>query len=435
METAETIPPHPSDLLESVRDFGYTLPTALSDLIDNSITAGAKRIAIAIEPRSPAPHIAVVDDGCGMDLAKLLSAMTLGSQGPRTARSSADLGRFGLGLKTASLSQGRSITVISKTAADVTPVVRRWDIDHVAATNRWELLRDITPTSANYLELLSKTTSGAAVVIEKLDRPGFLQVDATELDDVLATALASLRLHLGMVFHRFIEDGLELRLGATSVTPWDPFLRQYSTVLPEEHLGFQGQSISVVPFVLPHYTRIPPELHESAAGPDGWNAHQGFYVYRCRRLIVPGSWLNLQLRKEEHYKLARIRVDLPNGMDDAWHLNVMKSHVAAPASLRDDFKRVASEARRQAGEVYRFRGERQAPEQAPPERHVWRRHALPSGVSFRIDRTHPAIHALLHDGCEHGPLLDHVLQLVESTLPIAAMLQDPAEPSMARAGS
>jgi len=178
--------------------------------------------------------------------------------------------------------------------------------------------------------------------------------------------------------------------------------------------------------VLPHHTRLTDEQHEAAAGPNGWNEHQGFYIYRCRRLIVPGNWLNLNLRKEEHFKLARIQVDLPNSMDSDWHLNVMKSHVAAPAYLREDFKRIARDVRRQAADVYRFRGERQTPPEATPERFVWRRDSSRAGVRYRVDRTHPVIRALLHSGCEHEKLLERTIQLIEQTVPVASMLQEPA---------
>lgn len=153
--------------------------------------------------------------------------------------------------------------------------------------------------------------------------------------------------------------------------------------------------------------------------------HQGFYIYRCRRLIVPGTWLNLRLRKEEHYKLARIRVDLPNTIDHEWQLNVMKSHVAAPAILKDDFRRIAADVRRQASEVYRLRGERQAPEQARDEHFLWRRTPTRTGVRYKLDRTHPMLQSLLNAGCLHDELLRSALALIESSVPIAAMLQEP----------
>lgn len=425
--TAEEIAPDAGNLVESLRDFGYTLPSALADLIDNSLAAEARKVHVTLEARGEQSHFAVVDDGHGMDETTLVEAMRMGTVGPSAKRNGHDLGRFGLGMKTASLSQGRCLTVISRTASSSAPVVRCWDIDHIAQTGSWQLLRVPTPIARPYLERVGSMKSGTAVVIEKLDRPGFLRVAETNVEEHVGSTLDAVRQHLAMVFHRFIEDGVEIRLGRNPVHPWDPFLSEHSAKLPSESLQVRNGVVQVTPFVLPHYSRLSDEQHAAAAGPDGWNAHQGFYIYRCRRLIVPGTWLNLGLRKEEHYKLARIRVDLPNSTDVEWHLNVMKSHVSAPAYLRDDFRRIAAAVRRQAAEVYRFRGERVAPKKAPAQRFLWRREEVRTGVRYRIDRTHPLVRALLHNGCGHEQLLNQLLGMLEGSLPVASMLQEPAK--------
>lgn len=423
---SESVPPNPADLIESLRDFGYTLPTALSDLIDNSLAAGAKHVSVVVEPAVPVPHIAVVDDGQGMSEATLIEAMRMATMGPLSARSKSDLGRFGLGMKTASLSQGRCVTVISKHGRNTS--VRRWDLSHVRKTKDWLLLSEPTKAAEVYCEKVANFRHGTAVVIEDLDRASFLSAAQSSNATHLGTTLDAIRGHLGMVFHRFIEeDGMEIRLGEGAIQGWDPYLTGLSTRLPPEQLRLPIQKgiIEVTPFVLPHHSRLSDEQHNQASGPLGWNAHQGFYIYRCRRLIVPGTWLNLRLKKEEHFKLARIQVDLPNTMDDKWQLNVMKSHVSAPASLLDDFRRIASDVRRQATDVYRIRGERQAPSNRVPEQFIWRRESSRSGVKYRVDRTHPVLRALLHAGCQHDELLETVVALIESTVPVASMLQEP----------
>jgi hypothetical protein len=362
-----------------------------------------------------------------MDTKTLVEAMRMGTRGPLAERSESDLGRFGLGLKTASLSQGRCLTVLTRTSRDVSPLCRRWDIDHIQKTNRWQLLESPTAVAEQFVRKLGKMRSGTAVIIEQLDRATFLRVKPDQRDEHLGQALQAVREHLSMVFHRFIEESVAIKLGTTALTSWDPFLRGKSTKLPEEWLTLRGQKISVVPFVLPHHSKLTDEEHTRAAGPRGWNEHQGFYIYRCRRLIVPGTWLNLSLRKEEHLKLARIQVDLPNSLDAEWQLNVMKSHVAAPAILRDDFRRVAADVRRQASAVYRYRGEKVTPTSSPSERFVWKREEGRTGVQYRIDRTHPVLRALLHGGCGHERMLGHVFDLVEKTVPIASMFQEPAK--------
>lgn len=419
----EDVPPDPGSLAESMRDFGYTLPTALADLLDNSLTAGATSIDLQFEAAGERSHIAVVDNGKGMTVDELKNAMRMGTGGPLTLRREGDLGRFGLGLKTASLSQGRCVTVITKSRGDAVPTIRRWDLRHIAAS-RWQLITEPAEAAKGYVDAIATVPSGTAVVIEDLDRLAFLRGDRAHALEHLGRALDAVRLHLAMVFHRFIEDGTSITVGPTRLRAWNPFLTHVSTKLPSETLRLHGSDIVVTPFVLPHHSRLTDEEHDEAAGPSGWNSHQGFFIYRCRRLIVPGTWLNLNLRKEDHVKLARIQVDLPNGLDANWHLNVMKAHVAAPAALRDDFKRIAREVRHHAAEVYRFRGERQAPTNAPPQRFVWKREETKVGVRYRLDRSHPVMRALLHAGCDHDKVLGRVIELVEETVPVATMLQE-----------
>lgn len=422
---AETVAPNAGALSESLRDFGYTLPQALADLIDNSLTAGATRIVVTVNADGSRSHIAVVDNGRGLQEQDLVEAMRMGTLGPLAVRESEDMGRFGLGMKTASLSQGRSLTVLTKSNRSSGLCVRRWDLDHIAQAG-WELLADPTPAALRFADALNEWPSGTAVVIEKLDRATFHLVEGHGAERNLAHALSLVRSHLSMVFHHFIQEmDVQIQVGQTRLTPWDPFLRDRSTRLPAETLTFSGQGIVVTPFVLPHHSKLTDAEHAEAAGPNGWNGHQGFYIYRNNRLVVPGTWLNLSLKKEEHYKLARIRVDLPNSMDKEWQLNVMKSHVAVPAALRPDFQRIATDVRRQAAEVYRYRGERQVPQTTPPERYIWKRKVTSKGVRFLIDRTHPAVQALLHSGCSHDGLLGQIIELVEHSLPISSILAEP----------
>jgi hypothetical protein len=423
----EDVTPRPHELIESIRDFGYTLPTAIADLVDNSITAAATDIKIAIASDAAGQaHIAVLDNGHGMALQALVEALRLGSGGPPAVRRPTDLGRFGLGLKTASLSQGRSLTVITKRACDAEPVVRRLDVDYICERGSWSLSTEPDAGAIPYLTQVAELSSGTAVVISKLDRTSFFQVPAARLQEHLGHALRGVHAHLRMVFHRFIARGLQIHLGETVLLSWDPFLKEKSTALAPETLSFHNQPIAVTPYVLPHQSKLTDAEHDSAGGSLGWNAHQGFYIYRQDRLIVPGTWLNLSLKKEEHYKLARIAIDLPNTADADWHLNVMKAHVDAPAGLRDELARIATATRRQASAVYRFRGERAAPTNTPPQRFVWKRSNAKHGVRFRVDRSHPAVQALLNDGCGHGGALEALLSMVESTVPIAAMLQEPS---------
>jgi len=425
-KAAETIEPNPADLIESLRDFGYTLSTAIADLIDNSITAGAREIRVVIEPSHPCPHISVVDDGCGMSAEKLIEAMKMGTSGPLSTRSGTDLGRFGLGLKTASLSVGRCLTVVTKRQQDSVPTIRRWDLGYIRESGKWTLLKEPTEASSVYLNLIGKRPTGTAVVIEQLDRANFLHVAEHARDTHLADALKDLSAHVGMVFHRFIEEGLTVILGSTAVRAWDPFLQSKSFHLPTDAIPYLGSQIAVTPFVLPHHSRMTDDEFDVASGLNGWNAHQGFYIYRCKRLIVPGTWLNLRLKKEEHFKLARIRVDLPNTLDAEWKLNVMKSHVAAPPALRESFARIARSVRHEASNVYRHRGEREVTVEGSPPHVLWKRLDDKRKVRFRLDRTHPVLYALLNANGPSGRMFADALSLIEQSVPIYSILQVPS---------
>ena len=424
---AEIVEPNPADLVESLRDFGYTLPTAIADLIDNSITAGATQVHVTVEPSSPRAYLSVIDNGSGMSLQRLVEAMRMGTVSPLSIRTGNDLGRFGLGLKTASLSIGRCLTVITKRECDAEPSVRRWDVNHIRNTGSWTLLAEPTSVAKPYVERIASRSSGTVVVIEDLDRASFLHVPENAMHTHLADALKELGAHLGMVFHRFIEEGLAISLGAAAVKAWDPFVLSKSFRLPTDPVRYLNAEIPVTPFVLPHQSRLTDTEFEDASGLNGWNAHQGFYIYRCKRLIVPGTWLNLGLKKDEHFKLARIRVDLPNTLDAEWKLNVMKSHVAAPPALRDTFARIARNVRHGASNVYRHRGEREVTVEGNPPRGLWKRLDSKRKVRFRLDKAHPVLYALLNAGGPQSKLFSDAVSLIEQSLPIDSILQVPSK--------
>src|SRR5207245_2365312 len=170
---------------------------------------------------------------------------------------------------------------------------------------------------------------------------------------------------LGMVFHRLMMDKrpVELLINGRVVQPWDPFLAHEAATqtLPATRLKLRRAVVEVQPFVLPHHSKIAKSTYDAVAGPRGWNAHQGFYVYRNRRLLVPGDWLGFGWAKEEHYKLARIRVEVPNALDHDWAIDVTKSRALPPAALRDDLRRIGERTRSDAKRVYSHRGAKLTP--------------------------------------------------------------------------
>lgn len=428
------VPPDPAALIESMRAFGYSLPTAVADLIDNSISAGARSIDVEFDWDGANSALAVVDDGGGMDERTLTEAMRLGTRSPLEERAPTDLGRFGLGLKSAAWSQARSLTVVSKIPGGPL-VTRRWDLDHVATTKRWSLLTSTTPVGGALAERLAGARCGTVVLLERPDR----MVGAARADDDAARErfLASVRHtadHLAMVFHRFLagRDSVSIRVNEAPVEPWDPFLEENPATqrLPTEDLPFAGRRVHVAPYVLPHVSKLDQASHSRAAGPSGWNGQQGFYVYRARRLLVAGDWLGLRrMQQEEHYKLARIRIDLDNGMDEGWQIDVRKATARIPGSLQPELNRIAQATRRRAAEAYRFRGKTIARgERQKSLSFVWERITHRDGVhAFRVNRRHPVLAALTGKSDELRQGIEGALRLAEENLPVEAIVMDARE--------
>ncbi len=355
--------------------------------------------------------------------------MRLGSRSAREHRVPGDLGRFGLGLKTAAFSQGRSLTVASRRALGHAPV-RRWDLDHVTSTASWSLLKEPRPESTQLLRPLEDINHGTAVLIERLDRlAGDSDVEDTNAHDQFLHQIERVRDHLERRFTGSLSGPGAIRISVNerTVEAWDPFLvgKGTSQLLPEERFPFEGGTVVVRPHVLPHFSRLDPATHRQGAGPRGWNDHQGFYVYRAKRLIVAGDWLGLpKMQKEEHYKLARIQVDLENSMDLGWQIDVRKATALIPSPLRTDFRRIAITARRQAAEAYRYRGKRLARTSSKDRSFVWVPHVKSGSVSYQVDRAHPLIVSIINESSSPKPAVDAVLRVVEETLPIMSILMD-----------
>ena len=448
-------PPDASAMVESMRAYGYNLATALADLIDNSIAAGSQKVWLRYVWAGSSSWISVTDDGTGMTEKELVNAMRLGSTNPTSKRAKDDLGRFGLGLKTASFSQARRLTVITRKKRG-SPVLRRWDLDHLARADvtGWQLLRKPHTDSLKVIKELEsrRRSSGTHVLLECVDRvTGAIPSSArrTTAEKHFAAEIDLARYHLGMVFHRYLSAPKNKRLGIyineSPVEAWDPFLERHIATqsFPVDSNSDLGGRVRVQGFVLPHRDRFDekdPEKgrreHSNAAGPAGWNAHQGFYLYRNERLIIPGDWLGLGpsgggWKKEEHFKLARIRIDIPNSMDDAWKIDVKKSTASAPPVLREWLGGLARTVRDRAKTVYAHRGgyspRRVATE--PEYSSPWlKRKARGNHFSYRIDRKHPLFSSLMNTIPKDSQSnLLTLLRLIEETVPVQRIWIDSAE--------
>lgn len=428
---SELVRPNAAALIESLRAFGYSPQSAIADLVDNSIAAGSRHVWVELIWDGSDSHVVVKDDGYGMDAATIRDAMRLGSRSPLEERDAMDLGRFGLGLKTASFSQCRQVTVASK-AAGSSLEVRRWDLDYVNRNSEWLLLKTAAPGSENHLESLTELSTGTMVLWEKMDRiVGGTSVEDRRAQDRFLRLIHDIDEHLGMVFHRFLEPRgrLSIYINGQQVRAWDPFLSRSTAtqLLGTEVLRLNGEQIIIQPYVLPHHSKIDRETHEGAAGPRGWNAHQGFYVYRNRRLLVAGDWLGLPLTKEEHYKLARIQIDIPNSVDHDWHIDVRKSRARPPGVLREDLRRIARVTREQAVAIYRHRGKIITHTKSAPYVSPWQRLTRHGKIFYEINREHPLVSAVLSIPRPHRDSARALVRLLEGTVPVPLIAIDHAE--------
>ncbi|WP_312548681.1 ATP-binding protein [Massilia sp.] len=424
-KTLEVLP-DPVSLIESMRAIGYTPETALADLIDNSISAGASTVQIEYDGTGE-PFVAVLDDGLGMNAAELTSAMRHGSRNPVDARSAQDLGRFGLGLKTASLSQCRRLTVVSKQQDKV--YARCWDLEVVHEENRWVV---VVPGVRECRKLplydaLLDQDSGTLVIWQSLDR---LMSGSPDPAAEMTAKMAALHGHLSFVFHRYTrrEGGsspVTITVNGLPLNSIDPFLKDsdFTQPLEGQTIRIGGEVIGVQPYVLPHMNHLTPDEAESAGGREGLRSSQGFYVYRNRRLVIWGTWFRL-VPKEEFFKLTRVQVDIPNSLDHLWSLDIKKSAAYPPDiirnRLRDLIPHFAGTSRRTV--TYPGRKQRHPVGYEP----LWER-IEPSHGAFRyqLNPDHAVIRGLADSlDAPAQKALQHILELAAAALPLESIYSD-----------
>jgi hypothetical protein len=412
--------PYAASLIEGHRDFGYSLETALADIIDNAITAHARSVKLIADTVSDEPWIAVVDDGAGMQEAELIEAMRLGSKNPTDERETKDLGRFGLGLKSASFSQCRSLTVLTRQKGHTS--CARWNLDRVAKRNDWSLELIDNPELVTGYNLMLET--GTVIIWEDLDRlNGGYYNNLAKRADYMNAELSRAEYHLRLVFHRFLEGSkpqLELSLNGRLLKPVDPMGSTHVATQkdPEEVLRLSKGDVIIRCHTLPHHKRMSREEWEEIGGPEGHLKSQGLYIYREQRLIIAGGWLGLA-RQTELTKLCRIAVDTPNTMDSEWKIDVKKASAQLPPVVRERLKNVVERFVGTSKRTYRSRGQRLVDEDRFP---IWNRIQKDGQIVFRPNLEHPVFQNYgeqLPKDLREG--FEHCMRIVGSGLPIETL--------------
>lgn len=381
MNPQETNPPRPINLvnepdaprlIHGLRDTGYDFRTAAADIIDNSIAAGAETINIQIDLLQDGRKVVFFgDDGAGMDSPGVFDAMRYGAPRRKNPKS---LGKFGLGLKTASSSVCKRFTLISSNAPNGEPHKLTWDLDYVEEKERWEMCAD--PITSDEKEAFADFCGerGTLVIWQKCDRiltkhydePGGAKERAA-----IKRLSEGLRDHLGMIFHRFLDENdnrernIRIYVDGIPVAPWDPFFREKS----EQLLSEKQRSIPIVTedgntqlagisaWLLPHTDDLNEKEKKIARIS---NRAQGFYIYREGRLISNGGWLGVFGSLEPHMSLLRVEFDFGYELDEAFSIDVKKSRILIDSALSEYLVKLISPARRAANSRYRKRAQQTA---------------------------------------------------------------------------
>lgn len=427
-------PPKAGAMIEALRGIGYSSATAIADIIDNSIAAGAQTVEISFIWDGVNSRVEVLDNGRGMSGDELDLAMRLGERNPLEERAEGDLGRFGLGLKTASFSQCKRLTVASKQQEVISCL--HWDLEAIAndPEDRWLLLEGAPDSLLKIIPMkLSGHQTGTLVCWEILDRIITAQFNEQNFLDLID----DIESHLAMVFHRFLDGSfasIELKINGRKIEPWDPFM-QGNPAKPWHAPAVKHpleKNVELECHVLPHKDRLTDQEFMRYQGPDGWTAQQGFYVYRGGRMLVSGSWLSLGKgrlwTKDEAHRLARIRLDIPINCDSDWKIDIKKATARPPVKLRDWLIRMAELTRHRARRVFAHRGQiAVGPKNGKDVTPAWCVAKTTEGVRYTINQEHPAIRTIIENAGDLLPAVKAMLQVVQETVPVQRIWLDTEE--------
>lgn len=417
-------PPFAPVLMESTRAMGYSLEAAVADIIDNSVAADASEVNIRFSPYEAVPYVSILDNGSGMNDDEIDNAMRYGSQSSLNIRGEQDLGRFGLGLKTASLSQCRCLTVISKQGDTI--AARRWDLDEIYKHESWALLQleETDLEQVPQYNTLKPLPHGTLVVWERLDR---MLGGTAAPEKLMNKQMDYVRSHLALVFHRYLagESGLRkliIKLNELPVIPRDPFLTGKSiSFQDDEKFIIEGHPVFVSSFMLPHISKLTQQEKAVLGGSEGLTKDQGFYVYRNKRLLVWGTWFRMH-RKDELSKLARIRVDIPNSLDHLWTLDIRKSSAIPPDVIKNNLARIVDRISEGSRKTWTFRGKREIGDDGS---HLWTKFKVRDGIIYNLNRDHAFLEMLITTlNPQQKKLLENYLKLAEENLPLNQLYVD-----------
>ncbi len=423
MATEQSKIPPAKSLIQGLRCIGYNFSTALADIIDNSISSDAKHIQVLSNPDDEEPYVVIFDDGHGMGFKELDNAMTLGSNRDEKEDSEYELGRFGLGLKSASFSQCLRLTVASKNCNRINAM--RYDLKKIQEKNEWllDILDSNEIDSLPEIDLLKNAKTGTLVIWQCFDK---IMEESDSFKNSFINTIGAAKSHIELVFHRFWDD-INISFNGHRIEKRDPFL----TNAPNHQEGrtmtinVDGQDIFVTPFVLPYANSLTEDNKRMLGNPKSIYDDQGFYIYRNKRLIIRGSWLRMKIRSEFN-KLARVRVDIPSSLDSLWMLDVKKSSAKIPDKIKDQLQISIKDSIVRSKREVKYIGKKESEAEHP----LWQRIDLHGGkVKYEINRGNNPLYSALAEMLDDKQLvaLNTYLDKIEEFIPKGLIVSDNAD--------
>lgn len=418
----EDFTPDPFALLESNRNLGYSIEEAISDLIDNSISANSTNISINMDWNEGIPSFKICDNGVGMNLVELIQSFKLGSL---KERSNSDLGRFGFGMKTASISQARKLIIVSH-KSEYKTISRALDLDFIQNNNSWNLT---IPDELDFIEdfnLLENSESGTILIWKNWDRAPI------DLEN-FASLVEKTKNYISVCFHRFLENkSLKIVLNGIVLNGISP-IPNTSTLSSTYHLNGQVET-TLNSYSLQHPIHWDEDYENatirfnSYSLFNGFDQQQGIYIYRLNRLITPyGGWREL-VKSKNSSKLARVTIDIPNllDVDEKWNLEITKTNANIPFEFIKEIIIFVDKTKNLSGVKVNGGGRKiQRDFRANYENAtIWKDIIEQSSYKYKINENHPVFQMFLNKSLIDLKSLRMLLELIETNLPISKIIEN-----------
>ena len=417
--------PDPISLLESNRNLGYSIEEAISDLIDNSISAEATNVSYEIHPNNGKPYFLLKDNGIGMSNLdnELVDSFRLGSKNPLDERDPNDLGRFGFGMKTASLSQARILTVITKKKGYNT-LAFSLDLNFIRDNGKWLLKKIDDDFYKAEFDFLKDLDSGTIIRWDDWDR-------APKSENDLLSLNSQINDYLSVCFHRFIEKGISISCHDYSLESCSPIPSGEGAEFYSEIILDKNNKAKQTSYILQHpknweenYENI--NRFNSFRLFNGFERQQGIYIYRCDRLLTPqGGWLGL-LKKGNAAKFARVVIDYPNDADALWSLDITKTNASIPFEFKREIKKLIDKTKKKS--VTKIVSGNRNIKRSLSQTHsnIWKISDEKEFNSYKyiIDNNHPILRGLIDEKKIKEKDLNFLLKLISENLPVAKIIDN-----------